>query len=41
MPQGGPETVLAVLSRFSQTVRGRQIDLARTYTSEFVRNVAS
>jgi NitT/TauT family transport system substrate-binding protein len=41
MPQGGPETVLAVLSRFSQSVRGHQIDLARTYTTEFVRNVAS
>jgi NitT/TauT family transport system substrate-binding protein len=39
MPQGGPETVLAVLSRFSQAVRGRQIDLSRTFTTEFVRNV--
>jgi NitT/TauT family transport system substrate-binding protein len=41
MPQGGPETVLQVLSRFSASVRGHQIDLARTYTTEFVRNVAS
>lgn len=38
MPQGGPETVLAVLSGFSKNVKGKQIDLAKTYTTEFVKN---
>lgn len=36
MPAGGPKTVLAVLSAFSRSVKGRAIDLSRTYTSEFV-----
>jgi len=36
MPDGGPKTVLAVLAAFSRSVKGKQIDLARTYTSEFV-----
>lgn len=36
MPNGGPETVLKVLSTFSKNVQGRQIDLSKTYTSEFV-----
>lgn len=39
MPAGGPETVLKVLATFSKNVKGRQIDLARTYSSEFVKNV--
>jgi NitT/TauT family transport system substrate-binding protein len=39
MPQGGPETVLAVLSGFSKNLQGKQIDLAKTYTTEFVKNV--
>jgi NitT/TauT family transport system substrate-binding protein len=39
MPQGGPETVLQVLGTFSPNVKGRKIDLAKTYTTEFVRNV--
>jgi len=38
MPQGGPETVLAVLSGFSKNIKGKQIDLAKTYTTEFVKN---
>ena len=37
MPAGGPETVLAVLSAFSKNVKGKSIDLAKTYTSEFVK----
>lgn len=37
MPEGGPETVLAVLSGFSKNVKGKQIDLAKTYTTEFVK----
>ncbi|HEV3087042.1 MAG TPA: ABC transporter substrate-binding protein [Candidatus Elarobacter sp.] len=36
MPESGPRTVLAVLAAFSRTVKGKNIDLARTYTSEFV-----
>lgn len=39
MPAGGPETVLAVLSHFSKNVKGKKVDLARTYTTEFVKNV--
>ena len=39
MPQGGPETVLEVLSTFSKNVKGKKVDLAKTYTTEFVKNV--
>lgn len=39
MPQGGPETVLAVLSGFSKNLKGKSIDLSKTYTTEFVANV--
>ena len=39
MPAGGPETVLQVLSSFSPNIKGKKIDLAKTYTSEFVKNV--
>ena len=39
MPAGGPETVLQVLSSFSPSLKGKKIDLAKTYTSEFVKNV--
>jgi len=38
MPQGGPETVLTVLSAFSKDLQGKQIDLSKTFTSEFVKN---
>lgn len=38
MPAGGPETVLAVLSSFSKNVKGKTVDLSKTYTSEFVKN---
>ena len=38
MPAGGPETVLAVLSAFSRNVKGKTIDLGKTYTTEFVKN---
>lgn len=37
MPEDGPATVLAVLSGFSKNVKGKQIDLAKTYTTEFVK----
>ena len=39
MPEDGPKTVLAVLSTFSKNVQGKQIDLSKTYTTEFVKNV--
>ena len=36
MPADGPATVLKVLSAFNPSVKGKHIDLARTYTNEFV-----
>lgn len=39
MPKGGPETVLAVLSKFSKNLQGKTIDLSKTYTTEFVSQV--
>jgi len=41
MPEGGPETVLDVLGTFSDTVKAKKddIDLSKTYTTEFVDNV--
>jgi len=38
MPEDGPKTVLAVLATFSRDVRGKQIDLSKTFTSKFVKN---
>ena len=37
MPEGGPETVLSVLSAFSRNLQGKKIDLSKTYTTEFVK----
>jgi NitT/TauT family transport system substrate-binding protein len=36
MPANGPETVLKVMSSFSKNVMGKQIDLSKTYSVEFV-----
>ncbi len=36
MPANGPETALKVLSTFSGNVKGKTIDLSKTYTGEFV-----
>jgi NitT/TauT family transport system substrate-binding protein len=36
MPAKGPETVLKVQATFSKTVKGKQIDLSKTYTTAFV-----
>ncbi len=36
MPEGGPENVLAVLSRIKSRVHDKPIDLAGTYTTDFV-----
>jgi NitT/TauT family transport system substrate-binding protein len=38
MPAGGPETVLTVLSTFKKELQGTKIDLAKTYTTEFVKS---
>jgi len=37
MPEGGPETVLAVLKEFSASMKGKTVDLSKTYTTEFVK----
>jgi NitT/TauT family transport system substrate-binding protein len=36
MPANGPETVLKVQATFSKTVKGKQIDLSKTFTTAFV-----
>jgi NitT/TauT family transport system substrate-binding protein len=36
MPANGPETVLKVLSTFKKNLQDKQIDLSKTYTTEFV-----
>ena len=36
MPNGAPESVLKVLQAFSPSVQGKTIDLAKTFTTEFV-----
>ncbi|MFJ2781088.1 MULTISPECIES: ABC transporter substrate-binding protein [unclassified Kitasatospora] len=43
MPADGPKTVLAVLAAFHPDVKGKEgsIDLARTYTTEFVSKAAT
>jgi NitT/TauT family transport system substrate-binding protein len=37
MPADGPPTCLAVLSAFNDKVKGKSIDLTKTYTDEFVK----
>ncbi|HEX3381740.1 MAG TPA: ABC transporter substrate-binding protein, partial [Paraburkholderia sp.] len=39
MPADGPQTVLKVLSSFNPAVKGRHIDLSRTFTNQFVNDV--
>jgi len=41
MPEGGPQTVLNVLKSFDPNVKGRQIDLAATYTTQFAEKAKS
>lgn len=36
MPEGGPRTALRVLSAIHRRLRGKPIDLSRTYTTEFL-----
>ena len=38
MPKGGPEFVLSVLQQYDENVKDKQIDLSKTYTTEFVDN---
>jgi len=37
MPEDGPKTCLAVLGEFNPKVKGKDIDLSKTYTNEFVK----
>ena len=37
MPEGAPASVLKILSAFSPSLQGKTIDLAKTYTTEFVQ----
>jgi NitT/TauT family transport system substrate-binding protein len=36
MPADGPDTVLKVLSGFNPAIKGKHVDLSKTYTNEFV-----
>jgi NitT/TauT family transport system substrate-binding protein len=36
MPEGGPDTVLRVLSQFRGNLKGKPVDLSKTYTNVFV-----
>ena len=38
MPTDGPKTCLAVLSAFNPAVKGKAIDLTKTYTNQFVQS---
>ncbi len=38
MPKDGPETVLKVLAGFNPAVKGKHVDLSKTYTNEFVES---
>jgi len=37
MPEDGPKTVLTVMSTFSKAVKGKEIDLSKTFTTEFAK----
>jgi NitT/TauT family transport system substrate-binding protein len=41
MVTDGPQSVFRVLSAFDPTVKGHQVDLAKTYTDQFVQQVPS
>jgi NitT/TauT family transport system substrate-binding protein len=41
MPSDGPPTVLKVLSAFDKSVKGKTIDLSKTYTTAFVNAAAA
>ncbi|ANP49956.1 NitT/TauT family transport system substrate-binding protein [Streptomyces griseochromogenes] len=37
MPEGGPETVEKVLKAFNPNIKNAEVDLSKTYTTEFVK----
>jgi NitT/TauT family transport system substrate-binding protein len=37
MPEDGPKTVIEVLNKFSKDIQGKNIDLSKTYTNEFIK----
>ncbi|OIJ96975.1 nitrate ABC transporter substrate-binding protein [Streptomyces sp. MUSC 14] len=37
MPEGGPETVEKVLKSFNPNIKNAEVDLSKTYTTEFVK----
>ena len=39
MPAEGPEVVLKVMAAFNSNIKGKKIDLSKTYTNEFVNQV--
>jgi len=39
MPAEGPEVVLKVMAAFNPNIKGKKIDLSKTYTNEFVNQV--
>lgn len=41
MPEGGPQTVLAVLASFKRELQGNQIDLSKTYDMSFIKHAAA
>jgi NitT/TauT family transport system substrate-binding protein len=41
MPADGPDTVLKVLAAFNPSVKGKHIDLARTYSNEYLSGTAT
>ncbi|MCX4987960.1 MULTISPECIES: ABC transporter substrate-binding protein [unclassified Streptomyces] len=40
MPENGPETVEKVLKAFNPNIKNAEVDLSRTYTTEFVKKAA-
>jgi NitT/TauT family transport system substrate-binding protein len=41
MPVGGPESVLKVISSFNPAIKGKEIDLSKTYTNSFAEEANS
>jgi NitT/TauT family transport system substrate-binding protein len=41
MPADGPQTVLDVLGKYNPAVKGKKVDLSKTYTTEFAKAAAS
>ena len=39
MPTDGPQSVFRVLSQFDPAVKGKQVDLSKTYTDQYVQKV--